>query len=71
MILVANPVPSASFRDEQKAIFFQTAMGTMLFSCRVNICTAKTFLKLSETTTSLFLKILQISLENACVGVFL
>ena len=27
MILVANPVPSASFRDEQKAIFFQNCYG--------------------------------------------
>ena len=49
MILVGNIVPRASFRDMGKAIFFfKIALGMMLFSCRVNICSAKAF---PETTS--------------------
>ena len=62
MSLVANFVPSTFFRHKEKANFFiKIPLGTMLFSCRINICSVNTFLKLSEATTNLFLKISQIS----------
>ena len=52
MILVANLVPSASFRDKSKEnLFFKTALGPILLSCvAMLLCSAKTFLKLSEAT---------------------
>ena len=72
MILVANLFPSAFFRDKRMAnVFFKIALGRMLLSSRVNICSAKRFLKLSEATTSVFLKISQISPENTGIGVSL
>ena len=66
MILVANLVPNASFRDKSKEnLFFKTALGPILLSCvAMLLCSAKTFLKLSEATTSVFLKILQIHGET-------
>ena len=72
MILVAKLVLRASFRNKRKAkLFFKIAVGATLFGCSVNICSAKTFLELSEPTTSVFLKILQILPKNTCVGVCL
>ena len=55
MILVANLVPSASFCDERKAIFFKIALGRMLLSCRVNICSARSF----QTFRSNHLRVLE------------
>ena len=52
IVLIANFVPSTPFCNKRKAIFFffffKIALWTMLLSCRVNIYSAKTFLKFSE-----------------------
>ena len=53
MILVDNLDPNTSFCNKRKEKIFQNCSGeTILLNCRVNICSAKTFLKLSEETTS-------------------
>ena len=53
MILVDNLDPSTSFCNKRKEKVFQNCSGeTILLNCTANICSAKTFLKLSEETTS-------------------
>ena len=53
MILIDNLDPSTSFRNKRTEKFFQNCSGeTILLNFRVNICSAKTFVKLSEETTS-------------------